>query len=117
MSRFLLQIRFTSSAWYAMTQKPIDTMESVRAPLKMLDGTLHDAFFTEGAYDLMAMAEFPESTSCDDISVAFYAGGSIAFIHSSPLLAAPHVVEALPAERTEASRPAQASRALAATAG
>jgi uncharacterized protein with GYD domain len=117
MSRFLLQIRFTSSAWYAMTQKPIDTMESVRSPLKMLDGKLHDAFFTEGAYDLMAMAEFPESTSCDDISVAFYAGGSIAFIHASPLLTAPHAVEPLRTQRTEASHAAQAPRALAAAAG
>lgn len=114
MSRFLLQIRFTSSAWYAMTQNPLDNLDSLRVPLNMLEGTLHDAFFTQGAYDLMAMAEFPESTTEDDISVAFYAGGAIAFVHASPLLAAPHEVQALPATRTNV---AQAARALAATAG
>jgi uncharacterized protein with GYD domain len=94
MPRYSLQISFTTSAWHSLTQNPLDPLVSVRLPLKALGGNLIDAFFTEGAYDLLALAEFPESITLNDISIAFYSGGAIALIHPSTLLDAPRACEA-----------------------
>ena len=65
---------------------------------------------------MMAMAEFTDNVVADDIAVAFYHGGSIAFIHTSPLLTVPRVIEALPVDANDANRPSAHVRALAASA-
>jgi uncharacterized protein with GYD domain len=88
MCRFSHQISFTSSAWHTLIEDPIDPLVAIRVPIESLGGQLLNAYFTEDAYDVLAITEFPDVVSPDAISIAFYAGGAIATIHSSLLLSA-----------------------------
>jgi uncharacterized protein with GYD domain len=88
MCRFSHQISFTSSAWHALMEDPIDPLAPIRLPIESLGGHLVNAYFTEDSYDVLAIAEFPDLVSPDEISIAFYSGGAVATIHSSPLLTA-----------------------------
>jgi hypothetical protein len=64
-----------------------------RAPIESLGGTLLNAFFAEDSYDVLALAEFPDGVSLNDISIAFHAGGAVAAMHSSVLLTASQLSE------------------------
>lgn len=75
-------------------EDPIDPLSAIRAPIESLGGRLEEAFFTEDSFDVLAITDFPESISPGDLAVAFYAGGAIARIHSSPLLTASQAREA-----------------------
>jgi uncharacterized protein with GYD domain len=94
MCRFSHQISFTSSAWHALMQDPVDPLCPIRTPIESLGGTLVGAFFTEDSYDILAISEFPDAVSPDDISIAFYSGGAVAALHSSPLISASQAHEA-----------------------
>jgi uncharacterized protein with GYD domain len=89
MSRFSHQISFTTSAWQSLQQNPLDPFLSVRTPVEALGGTLLHAYFADGSYDLLALTEFPEHISHDDIAIAFYSYGAVAIVRSTQLLAAP----------------------------
>ena len=69
-------------------EDPIDPLAAIRLPIESLGGHLLNAYFTEDSYDVLAIAEFPDIISPHEISIAFYAGGGVAIIHSSPLLTA-----------------------------
>lgn len=94
MCLFSHQISFTSSAWHSLTENAEDPLGPVRAPVESLGGSLLNAFFTYDSYDVLAIAEFPEAVSPDDISIAFYADGRVARVHSSPLLTVSQAHEA-----------------------
>lgn len=86
MCRFSHQIRFTSAAWHSLMQNAQDPLEPVRMPIESLGGKLVGAFFTEDSFDMLALSEFPDSVSREDISIAFYSGGAVATIQSSLLV-------------------------------
>lgn len=94
MFRFFHQIRFTTPALHAAIQNPHDPLQAIRAPVESLGGNLRDAFFTGDAYDVMAITEFPDNVSPADLSIAFYAGGAVATIHTFALLTASQAREA-----------------------
>jgi uncharacterized protein with GYD domain len=94
MCRFSHQISFTSSAWHSLMEDPLDPLSAIRTPIESLGGRLEEAFFTEDSFDVLAIADFPESVSPADLAVAFYAGGSIAQIRTSPLITVSQAREA-----------------------
>ncbi|MGB7845554.1 MAG: GYD domain-containing protein [Candidatus Acidiferrum sp.] len=114
MCRFSHQISFTNAAWHSVLQNPHDPFESIRTPIESLGGKLQDAFFTEDAYDVLAITEFPESVSPADLSIAFSAGGAVAHIHTSPILTAAQAHEAKRKSGSCAYHPNYRERALAA---
>jgi uncharacterized protein with GYD domain len=116
MCRFFHQISFTSSAWHAATQNPRDPLEAIRTPVESLGGNLQDAFFTEDAYDVLAITEFPDHVSPSDLSIAFYAGGAVASIRTFPLLTASQAREARQKAGSRICLPGLRSRGLAASA-
>jgi uncharacterized protein with GYD domain len=116
MCRFFHQISFTSSAWHAATQNPRDPLEAIRTPVESLGGNLQDAFFTEDAYDVLAITEFPDHVSASDLSIAFYAGGAVASIRTFPLLTASQAREARQKAGSRMRVPGLRSRGLAASA-
>ena len=93
MCRFSHQISFTTAARLDLVKDLSDPFAAVRAPIESLGGTLLNAFFAEDSYDVLALAEFPDSVSLNDISIAFYAGGAVAAMHSSVLLTASQLSE------------------------
>jgi uncharacterized protein with GYD domain len=116
MCRFSHQISFTSSAWHALMEDPIDPFAAVRTPIESLGGTLVSAFFTGDSYDVLAITEFPDAISPDDISIAFYADGTVATIHSSLLLTASQADEAKRKAGAHSYRLVPRAHTLAATA-
>jgi uncharacterized protein with GYD domain len=94
MSRFSLQISFTSSAWHALMENPWDPLATIRDPIESLGGKLQHAFFTEEPYHLLAITEVPDHVSRADLAIAFYAGGAVAQVHTSQLLTASEAHEA-----------------------
>ena len=110
------QISFTSAAWHSLLEDPIDPLGGIRRPIHSLGGKLVSAFFTEDSYDVLAIAEFPEAVSANEIGIAFYAGGAVATIHSSPLLSVTQADEAKRKARQRLSTHMQHSKRLAASA-
>ena len=94
MCRFSHQISFTSAAWHALMQDPTDPLAPIRSPIESLGGRLVSAYFTRDSYDVLALSEFPDTVSPDEISIAFYSGGAVATIRSSQLLTASQAHEA-----------------------
>jgi uncharacterized protein with GYD domain len=101
MRRFSHQISFTSAAWRSLMEDLTDPLAPIRSPIESLGGKLVSAYFTKDAYDVLALSEFPDTVSPDDISIAFYSGGVVATIHSSQLLT---VAQAHEAKREAGSR-------------
>ena len=111
MPRFCHQISYTSAAWQHVLQNPQDHFELVRGPIESLGGKIHAAFFALDSYDVLALTEFPENASPADISVALFAGGDVAQIHTTRLLDAAQALEAMrkagPCSYHSVSRPRQ----------
>lgn len=95
-------------------EDPVDPLGPIRTPIESLGGSLVDAFFTEDSYDVLAISEFPDSVSTDDISIAFYAGGAVATIHSSLLLTASQAHESKRKAGSHSYRLSSRARALTA---
>ena len=95
MSYFCHQVTYTKEAWARLMQNPQDRLEAVRAPIEKLGGKIHTSFFAFGAFDVLAITEFPDNISAAAISIAFAAGGAVANIQTTLLLTAALAVEAL----------------------
>ena len=78
MSYFCHQVSYTKEAWARLMQNPQDRLEAVRAPIEKLGGKIHTSFFAFGAFDVLAITEFPDNISAAAISIAFAAGGAVA---------------------------------------
>jgi uncharacterized protein with GYD domain len=94
MCRFSHQISFTSTTWRSLMEDSCDPLAPVRSPIESLGGKLVSAYFTKDSYDVLALSEFPDTVSPDDISIAFYSGGAVATVHSSPLMSIAQAYEA-----------------------
>jgi len=95
MSYFCHQVTYTKEAWARLMQNPQDRLEAIRAPIEKLGGKIHTSFFAFGAFDVLAITEFPDNISAAAISIAFAAGGAVANIQTTLLLTAAQAVEAL----------------------
>jgi uncharacterized protein with GYD domain len=114
MSHFCHQISYTSSAWRRILQSP-GRFDSLRSPIESLSGTLHAVFFALDSYNVLAITEFPESVSPADISVAFFASGEVAQIHTTRLLDATQGVDAMRKAVPSVYHPGSRDQALAAS--
>lgn len=112
MCRFSHQISFTSTAWRSLMENPSDPLAAVRSPIESLGGTLVSAYFTKDSYDVLALSEFPDTVSPDDISIAFYSGGAVATVHSSPLMSVAQAHEARGAKMSQSYRSVLRGRTL-----
>ena len=97
-------------------QDHADPFAPIRVPINSLGGNLLNAFFTKDSYDVLALTEFPDSVSPDDISIAFYAGGAVATIHTAVLLTATQANDAKSESGSRSYRLVPRSAAQAASA-
>jgi len=95
MPHFCHQISYTSSAWQRVMQNPDDRFQLVRGPIDSLGGKIHALFFALDSYDVLAITEFPESTSPTEISLAFFGSADVAQIHTAQLLDSAHALQAM----------------------
>lgn len=115
MSNFCHQISFTSSAWHRVLESK-DTFQTVRAPIESLGGSILAAFFAIDSYDVLVISDFPDHVTIADVAVQFSAGGDVAQVHTTRLLDASGVLEAMQKGGTFCYRPMPRERALAVSA-
>jgi len=64
MPYFMFQWTYTDTAVQAMLNKPQDRPGELRKAVQAFGGKVHQFFFTVGAFDGLAIVEFPDNESC-----------------------------------------------------
>ncbi len=95
MPHYLHQVAYTPEAWAALTKNPQDRTAIVRAPIEKLGGKIVDAYFSFGAYDVVAITEFPDNVAAAAIAMAFAAGGACKSVATTPLLTSEEALKAM----------------------
>ena len=64
MPYYMFQWTYTDAAVQAMLDKPQDRPGELRKAVEAFGGKVHHFFFTVGAFDGLAIVEFPDNESC-----------------------------------------------------
>lgn len=86
MAQFLIQISYTSDAIAALVQNPQDRSNAIRPAVEKLGGTVDQAWFAFGDFDVALIASFPDSTSALAFAAAVMGGGAVRTVKTVPLV-------------------------------
>lgn len=86
MAQYLIQFAYTPSAWAAFVKKPQNRMEVVQSAAAKLGGSVVNAWFTFGDYDVACLVEMPDNTAAAAFAIAVAAGGAVKSSRTTPLL-------------------------------
>jgi uncharacterized protein with GYD domain len=92
---YLLQLAYTPDAWAAMVNQPQNRFEAVRPVVEKLGGKLAHVWLAFGEYDIVGIAEMPESTDAAAFAMAVAASGAVKTIKTTPLLSMDEGIEAM----------------------
>ena len=105
MAYYMLLGAYTSEAWAAQLKDPKNRVDAVRPAFEKLGGKIEQAFFTFGEYDILVIAQFPDSVSAAAISIAIAGGGAFKSAKTIPLLSIDDGLQALKKASTSGYRP------------
>jgi uncharacterized protein with GYD domain len=74
---------------------PQNRIEVIRPVIERLGGRLESAYLSIGDYDVVVIAEMPDSISAAAFSLATSAGGALKAIKTTPLLTIEEGMEAM----------------------
>ncbi len=86
MPYYMLQGAYTSEAWATQVANTQNRVEIVRPIFEGLGGRIESAYYAFGEYDIMVIAEFPDSVSAAALSVTVQAGGAFKSAKTTPLM-------------------------------
>jgi uncharacterized protein with GYD domain len=95
MARHLFQASYTSEAWAVQVSNPQNRVEAIRSVIEWVGGRLESAYLSFGDYDVVVIAEMPDSISGAAFSLATSAGGALKAIKTTPLLTIEEGMEAM----------------------
>lgn len=95
MAYFLVQASYGAPSVGAMVKNPQDRAAAIRPLLEKLGGKLHGMWLSFGEYDLVAIAEMPDSVTAAAFSMAVGAGGAMSAYRTTPLLTMNEAVDAM----------------------
>jgi uncharacterized protein with GYD domain len=95
MARYLFQASYTNEAWAAQVSHPQNRMEVIRPVIERLGGRLESAYLSFGDYDVVVIAEMPDSVSAAAFSLAASAGGGVKAVKTTPLMTVEEGIEAM----------------------
>lgn len=95
MPLFLSQASYNEEAWKALVSNPQNRLDALKPVLEKLGGRIVNAYFAFGDYDVVLIADFPDSVSAAALAIAASAGGAVKTIKTTPLLDAAQGVEAM----------------------
>ena len=95
MAHYLLQITYTPEAWAAMLKNPHDRRAAVEPALKKLGGSLEQAWFSFGEYDLVGIMQMPNNVAAATFAMAVSGGGACKTVKTTPLLTTDEALEAM----------------------
>lgn len=88
MAYFLFQWTYNDLAIKAVQADPHDRSAELRKAVEAFDGKLHQFFYAFGAYDGIAIVEFPNNENCAACAIALGAAGATSALNTTVLLAA-----------------------------
>jgi uncharacterized protein with GYD domain len=95
MPPYLFQAAYTSEAWAVQVSNPQNRVEAIRSVIERLGGRLERAYLSFGDYDVVVIAEMPDSVRAAAFSLATSAGGALKAIKTTPLLTIEEGMEAM----------------------
>ncbi len=95
MAHFLVQASYSSQAVAAMVKNPQDRAAAIRPMIERMGGKLHGFWLSFGEYDVVAIAEIPDSVSAAALSMAIGSSGAMSAYRTTPLLTSAEAVEAM----------------------
>jgi uncharacterized protein with GYD domain len=95
MALYLLQVSYTAEGWATQLRNPQNRIELLRPVFDTLGGSLDQAWYTFGDYDVVAIMELPDNVSAAAFSMAAMSGGSVRAIKTTPLLTVDDGIEAM----------------------
>ena len=95
MAYYLLQGAYTSEAMANLLKNPTDRTEAIRPVIEKLGGSLDDAWFAFGEYDVVVIFQMPDNLSAAALALAFSAGGAFNSLKTTPLMEFKDGIEAM----------------------
>jgi uncharacterized protein with GYD domain len=96
MALFMYQAAYTPESWAAQIKNPQNRVETVgRQACEAVGGKLVGGWLCFGEYDLVIIADVPDTESMAGVSLAVGAGGAIKASKTTPLMTRAQGVEAL----------------------
>jgi uncharacterized protein with GYD domain len=96
MAVFMYQAAYTADSLAAQLKNPHNRVEAVgKAACEAVGGTLIGGWYCFGDYDLMLIADVPDSESMAAIALAIAAGGAIRASHTTTLMTGAEGVAAM----------------------
>ena len=92
---YLIQASYSAPAVGAMVKNPQDRGEAIRPMMEKLGCKLHGFWFTFGEYDIVAVAEAPDSVTVAAIAMAIGSTGAMSAYRTTPLLTTRDATEAM----------------------
>ncbi len=88
MAYFLIQVAYTAEGWAAQIKNPQNVVERTRASFEKLGGSVVGAWYAFGDYDLVAIAQFPDSVNVAAYALTAVSGGAgmLKSFKTTPLL-------------------------------
>jgi uncharacterized protein with GYD domain len=95
MSRFLIEVSYTSESWATQVHKHANVIDRISPLVSKLGGTIDSVYYTFGDRDLVALVDFPSQEDAAAFSLAASSGGAVASIRTTPLLTVEQGIEAM----------------------
>ena len=86
MPPFLVQVSYTAAAWAAQLANPQDRRAVVRPLFEQLGGHITTAYYAFGSYDVLLIAELPDTRSAAALALTLRASGTVTALQTTPLL-------------------------------
>ena len=95
MAYYLVQARYTSSAWEAMLKNPQDRGEAIRPIVEKLGGKIHGFWYALGDYDALAIVQMPDNASAAAFSLSAAASGGVSSFKTTALMTTEEGMQAM----------------------
>jgi uncharacterized protein with GYD domain len=95
MAHYLIQASYGAAAYGAMVSHPQDRAAAVRPLIEKMGGKLHGMWFSFGEFDIVAIAEMPDTVSTAAFAMAIGASGAMSAFRTTPLLSMGEATEAM----------------------
>ena len=96
MPLFMYQFSYTPESWAAQMKAPQNRLETVGGPIcEAAGGRMLGGWYCFGKYDVVLIAEMPDTESMAGLALAIGAGGAIASSKTTVLMSGPQGVAAM----------------------
>ena len=95
MPLYMIQARFTSTAWEALYASSVDRREVLSRMLKDAGGRLIDYYFSFGDSDVIIITEAPDNMTAASAVIAIARAGAVTNVRTTVLMSYDEGIEAL----------------------